>query len=48
MAVRELSLREAEDETIWEAAKRDGYIVITKDEDFAQMAWQLGPPPQVL
>ena len=48
VAVRELSLREAEDETIWEAAKREDYIVITKDEDFAQMAWRFGPPPQVL
>ena len=46
--MRELSLRDAEDEAIREEAKRGGYIVVTKDEDFARMAWRLGPPPQVL
>ena len=43
-----MSLRDAEDEEIWAAAKRGAYIVVTKDEDFAQMAARLGPPPQVL
>ena len=46
--VRELLLRDAEDDEIWKEAKRSGYIVVTKDEDFAQMAMRLGPPPQVL
>jgi predicted nuclease of predicted toxin-antitoxin system len=47
-AVRDLALREADDDVIWERAKRDGYIVVSKDEDFAQRAWRLGPPPRVL
>jgi predicted nuclease of predicted toxin-antitoxin system len=48
VAVRELSLRDGEDDAIWEVAKRGSYIVVTKDEDFARMALRLGPPPQVL
>jgi predicted nuclease of predicted toxin-antitoxin system len=48
VAARECSLREADDDDIWEYAAREGFIVVTKDEDFAQMVWRLGPPPQVL
>jgi predicted nuclease of predicted toxin-antitoxin system len=48
VAVRELALRNADDEVIWQCAKRDGFIIVTKDEDFARMVWQFGPPPQIL
>ena len=48
IAVRDLSLRDAEDDAIWEEAKRHRYILVTKDEDFARMVLRLGPPPQVL
>ena len=46
--MREWALRDADDEVIWERAKRDGFIIVTKDEDFAQMVWRFGPPPQVV
>ena len=41
--VREVGLREAEDTAIWEYAKQNGFIVISKDSDFqsAQLSvWQ--------
>lgn len=47
-AVRDLGLREANDDLIWGHAKREGYIVVTKDEDFVQRIWRFGPPPQVM
>ncbi len=30
-----LGLAQADDAVIWETAARDGYVIITKDEDFA-------------
>jgi predicted nuclease of predicted toxin-antitoxin system len=47
-AVRELSLRDADDAVIWEAARAAGCIVLTKDEDFAEKVRRLGAPPQVM
>jgi len=34
-AVRELGLREAEDDTIWDYALANQAVIITKDQDFA-------------
>jgi predicted nuclease of predicted toxin-antitoxin system len=46
--VRELGLRDAIDREIFEAAKRDGVAVITKDGDFVELVQRLGPPPQIV
>lgn len=46
--VRDIELREAEDATIWEAARRARVIVLTKDADFEERVRRLGPPPQVI
>ena len=35
IAVRDLGLRDAEDREIFEAAKAQGVVVMTKDRDFA-------------
>jgi predicted nuclease of predicted toxin-antitoxin system len=35
-AVREVGLRDAEDESIWQFAKAQQLTIITKDEDFAE------------
>jgi predicted nuclease of predicted toxin-antitoxin system len=32
--VREVGLRAAEDNVIWEYAKQNGFVVISKDSDF--------------
>ena len=34
--VREVGLRDADDETIWNFALEGGWTVVTKDEDFAE------------
>ena len=46
--VRELGLREAEDLAIFEAARRAGAVIMTKDHDFVDLVERLGPPPQVI
>jgi predicted nuclease of predicted toxin-antitoxin system len=46
--VRELNLRDAEDEEIFNRGKTAGTIVMTKDSDFVVLVGRLGPPPQIL
>jgi len=46
--VRDLSLRQAEDPDIFQAARQANAIVMTKDEDFVILLEKLGPPPQVI
>jgi predicted nuclease of predicted toxin-antitoxin system len=46
--LRNLGLRDAEDEEIFRAARAASVVVITKDADFVTLLNRLGPPPQVL
>lgn len=46
--VRDLGLREAEDPQIFDAARKAGVVVFTKDEDFVDLVRRIGTPPQVL
>lgn len=48
VAVRELSLRDAEDSAIFARAREAGAIVLTKDSDFVDLVTRVGPPPQIL
>ena len=48
LALREIGLRDAEDELIFEEARRAGVILMTKDADFVSLVERLGPPPQIL
>jgi predicted nuclease of predicted toxin-antitoxin system len=48
VAIRDLSLRDAEDKEIFEAARRENAIVMTKDNDFVLLLDRLGAPPQVI
>lgn len=48
VALREIGLRDAEDEEIFLAAKHASAIVMTKDSDFLHLLEKFGPPPQVL
>jgi predicted nuclease of predicted toxin-antitoxin system len=48
LALRELGLRDAEDPEIFEAAKTQGVIFMTKDSDFVDLVDQLGAPPQII
>ncbi|MCC2097386.1 MAG: DUF5615 family PIN-like protein [Hyphomicrobiales bacterium] len=46
--VRDLGLRGARDAAIWELAKSQSAVLITKDEDFAAMCLQSADAPQVV
>jgi len=46
--LKNLGLRDAEDEVIFEAARAMGVILLTKDKDFADLVDLLGPPPSVI
>ena len=48
VALRDLSLRDAEDPEIFEAAKAQQAIVMTKDSDFVDLVERLGSPPQII
>jgi predicted nuclease of predicted toxin-antitoxin system len=48
VTVKDVGLRDAEDEVIFNAARKVGAVVMTKDVDFADLVRRLGPPPQIL
>ena len=48
VAVRNLGLRDATDEAIFQAAREANVIVLTKDGDFVRLLERRGPPPQVI
>jgi len=46
--VRLVGLERADDHTIWNYAKANGFVLVTLDADFVDMAGLLGPPPEVI
>ncbi|HEX8709440.1 MAG TPA: DUF5615 family PIN-like protein [Pyrinomonadaceae bacterium] len=48
VAIRGLGLRDVEDKEIFEAARRENAVVMTKDSDFVLLLDRLGAPPQVI
>ena len=46
--VRDVGLKQASDEVIWEWASRKGYTIVTTDADFAGLSRRLGWPPKVI
>jgi len=46
--VRDTPYAVADDGAIFEALRKPGQVIVTKDEDFADLVTRLGPPPQVL
>jgi predicted nuclease of predicted toxin-antitoxin system len=47
-ALRDLSLRDAQDIEIFEAARAENAVILTKDSDFIDLVCRLGTPPQIL
>jgi len=43
-----LGLRGASDTTVWELARTQGYVLVSKDNDFRQRSFQYGAPPKVV
>jgi predicted nuclease of predicted toxin-antitoxin system len=47
-ALRDLELRDAEDQVIFDRARTASAIVVTKDRDFVDLVGRHGPPPQIV
>jgi predicted nuclease of predicted toxin-antitoxin system len=47
-ALRDLGLRDARDEQIFQAARKAETIVLTKDSDFVRLLEAWGSPPKVI
>lgn len=48
VALRDIGLRDAEDYQIFQAAKAQGAIIMTKDRDFVDLIDRYGTPPQII
>lgn len=46
--VTELGLDTATDREIWDYAGEHGLMIVSKDSDFRQLAFLLGPPPKAI
>lgn len=46
--VRNVGLRDAEDAEIWEYAKINGLVIVSKDSDFHERSFYFGFPPKVI
>ncbi len=46
--VRDVGLKSSTDRKVWDYAVEKGYIIVTKDADFRQRSFLLGPPPKVI
>ena len=46
--VSDLGLEEATDQVIWDYAAAHGYVIVSKDSDFRQLAFLHGPPPKAI
>ncbi len=46
--VAEVGLDQATDDVIWAHAGAEGFVVVSKDADFRQLAFLHGPPPKVV
>ena len=46
--VAEVNLLERPDREIWDFAQTGGFIIVTTDADFYELAAALGPPPKVV
>jgi predicted nuclease of predicted toxin-antitoxin system len=46
--VRDVGLKAADDPLVWEYAKYNGLILVSKDADMHQRSFLFGPPPKVV
>ena len=46
--IEHLKFRGATDAAIWAHARDNGYTIVSKDNDFRQLAFLDGPPPKVV
>ena len=46
--VYRLGLDQADDQDVWEYARREGFLIVTKDVDFSDLCVLRGFPPKVI
>jgi predicted nuclease of predicted toxin-antitoxin system len=46
--VRDVDLKQADDQRIWDWATQNSYTVVTADADFVAMANRSSPPPKLI
>lgn len=46
--VLDVELDTATDREIWDYARTNGFTIVSKDSDFRQLAFLLGPPPKAV
>jgi len=46
--VRDVGLRSAEDQQVWDYARTHGFVVASKDTDFRERSYVEGAPPKVI
>ena len=46
--VRDVRLQNAQDDAVWNYARRNGFVIVSKDADFHQKSFLSGPPPKVV
>ncbi|MBA3848893.1 MAG: hypothetical protein C0502_02725 [Opitutus sp.] len=46
--VRRADLARSDDDAIWEHARSNGFVIVSKDSDFQQRSLLLGAPPKVV
>ena len=46
--VAEFDLLTKPDWEVWDCARRDGFVIVSTDADFYELATSIGPPPKVI
>jgi predicted nuclease of predicted toxin-antitoxin system len=46
--VRDIGLRAAEDKQIWDHARTQGLVIVSKDTDFRERSYVKGFPPKII
>lgn len=46
--VTQFGLEHADDQAVWEFAREQGFIIVSKDSDFRQRSFLFGFPPKVI
>ncbi len=46
--VRSIGLHGKEDVAIWEYARQNNLVIVSKDNDFRQLSFLKGPPPKIV
>ncbi len=46
--IRQVGQEKAPDGSVWEYAKENGFIIVSKDSDFHQRSFLFGHPPKVV